>query len=335
MRSFLLVATILTVATGCDKAKSFPREAEKEFEAFVEKVAGRDPASMRPPRPYVDLASKPTVLFQVFGERGDPRMLPLGVVENGALKPLVLSRRGWRQFEQLYTAEGATLPFYQDGQRVGAARVRESMWQQGDSAALYSLPGCRLALPLTRVALEGDVAGRASVEGLASNGTFGRARAVSSLPAGEVRRTAGDIGLLVAARLGMSPRQLDSLDFRAIPVPTGTTARPTLVISYTDPTAVTADTSRGFSFRQVFIVADVGEFGYGPTYWYNQRVGFPNPEFRRYVDHLDLNGDGVDEIIIEVSRPLEGTAYGVLQYESDRWLERFRTDPNRCLDGKT
>jgi hypothetical protein len=325
----LLVATILTVALGCDKTKQ--REAERAFADWIDKVNGRAAARKPPPPKLLDLAAKPPVLFQVFGEVRDPRIVPIGVVEAGRVRPINLTRRGWQQFERVYTAPGTILELYQDGRRTGTARVVESMWQGRDSA-LYSLPGCRVALPVARVSLQGEVGGRQVVEALASNGKFGRARDVEPMSPEEVRKVGREIALLAGSRYGISPRSLDSLDSRMVAVPTGTSKKPTIVIAYTNGAKRTVDTSITRGPRQLLLLADVGEFGYHPTYrFYQTTTGF-SPEFRRYIDHLDLDGDGADELLVEASVVGVGTAYNVLEFSNDRWFERYRSDPNWCLD---
>jgi hypothetical protein len=327
----LLVATILTVAVGCDKAKQ--QEAQLAFADWIDRVNGRAAERKPPPPKLLDLAAKPPVLFQVFGEARDPRIVPLGVVEAGRVRPITLTRRGWQQFERVYTSPGATLELFQDGRRTGTVRVVESMSQRGDSA-LYTLPGCRVALPIARVSLQGEAGGRQAVEALASNGTFGRTRDVERMAPEEVRKIGREIALLAGARYGISPRSLDSLDSRVVAVPTGTSKRPTIVIAYTNSAKRTVDTTLMRGPRQLLLFADVGEFGYHPTYrFYQTTTGF-SPEFRRYIDHLDLDGDGADEVIVEASLVNVGTAYNVLQFSNGRWFDRYRSDPNWCLDRK-
>jgi len=335
MRIPALVATILILTTGCDKANQpkWVQDVVKGYQDFIDRVSGVAEATKPPPPVYTKLDGKPTVLFQVFGKRSDPRIIPIAVLERGKLNRIVLTGRGWRDFDRLYASPGETLALYQDGRRVGTATVRQGMWQAGDSA-LYTLPGCRLALPIATVALRGDVAGRTTVELLASsNGTLGRNPEPVAMSPAQVEKTARDIGLLVGARLSISPRTLDSLEFRAIAVPTGQRGRPTLVVNYLD--AAATDSTKNRTARQVLFFADQGQFGYGSTYWHFQRGRNPAPQFRRYLDHLDLDGDGQDEIILEAWNAMRpGTFYMVLRRQNGMWEERYRSDPEWCLDAQ-
>jgi hypothetical protein len=328
--ALVLVATILTVATGCDTTKR--QKAERAFADWIDEVNGRAAERRPPPPKQLDLAVKPPVLFHVIGKRDEPRIVPIGAIEGGRVRPIVLTRPGWSQFERVYTPAGGTLDLYQDGRRVGTVRVTRSM-SQGDSA-LYSLPGCQVALPVAHVALRGDASGRQVVEGIASNGSFRQNGGVEPLSPAEVRRIGREIALLAGSSYGISPRTLDSLDSRVVAVPTGATEKPTLVITYTNSANRGVDTTIARGARQLMMFADVGEFGYEPSYRFYQTTINPLPEFRRYIDHADLNGDGVDEVIIEASIPRSGTAYLVLEFSNGRWLERYRSDPNWCLDTK-
>jgi len=335
MRIPTLVATILILATGCDKANQpkWWQNVSQRYTDFIDRVSGVADAARPLPPQFTKLDGKPPVLFQVFGKRSDPRVIPIAIRESGKLERIVLTGRGWREFDRLYTSSGDSLTLYQDGRRVGTAVVTQGMWEA--DSALYQLPGCQLALPLATVSLRGDVSGRATVELLASNGPFGRSpdpEPVLMSPT-QVEKTARNIALLVAARLSISPHTLDSLDFRAIAVPTGVPGRPTLVINYLDPAAT--DSSKNRTARQVLVLADQGQFGYGPTYWHFQRGRNPTPQFRRYVDHLDIDGDGQDEMILEAwnaTRP--GSFYIVLGRQNAMWEERYHGDPEWCLDAQ-
>ena len=58
----------------------------------------------------------------------------------------------------------------------------------------------------------------------------------------------------------------------------------------------------------------------------------PRATYRRFVDHLDLDGDGVDEVV------LEGWQYGgdtypmILRYKDGLWREVLRGASSWCID---
>ena len=141
MIRFALIATILVVAAGCDKTKGMlglgqPPEPDGP-----------------PPEARLNLARRPDVLFQLFGERDDARMVPVAAIIDGALKPIELTESGWREFDAMYTRSNRSYPLYRDGAAIGEVRVRRGMWERRDQP-LYTLPGCRLVTPLSAVSLE-------------------------------------------------------------------------------------------------------------------------------------------------------------------------------------
>jgi hypothetical protein len=335
LRTLALVATILMVATGCDKKTR--DDLTEGYVAFIDKVSGVAEKGKPLPVALTNLEGEPPVLFYVFGRRGEPRMVPLGVVRQGQLRRVVLNGRGWREFTRAYTSTGDTLQLFQDGRRVGTATVSRPMWDSADSA-VYSLPNCKMPLPLSLVTLRGDVGGgvsgsKVTVEAFASNRPLGRSPEPVTLSPAQVERTGKDIGLLVAAKLGMSPESIDSLFASTIAVPTGHPERPTLIINMLDPAL--SDTAKKEGLRQVFIIADAGPFGYGPTFWHFRRGPRESVQFRRYVDHLDVDGDGYDEIILEAWYPGRQGAFFVVLGQRPAvggWEERYRTDADWCQD---
>jgi hypothetical protein len=316
------LATILIAATACDKAKELANAA----------TAGRGAeAAEAPPAERLNLSKKPDILFQIFGEKDDPRMIPIAALVGGKLKQIVLSGPGWRQFDAMYQRSGATYSVYRDGRRVGAVRVKQGMWEVPDQP-LYSLPSCQQLTPLASVTTSGDVGAGFSVELVASTARLGGVRGKGMSPA-QASATARAVGRSVAAANAISADALDSLDFRGLAIATGATAEPTIVASFIASNAEERANSDGTT-THVFAIADRTAAGYEATYMHAVKGAAASAEYRRYVDHLDLTGDGVDEIF------LEGWQYGgdtqllVLSYRSGHWTEIFRGRSNWCLDGR-
>ena len=120
MKRFALIATILVVAAGCDKTKAalgFGRPPEPDGP---------------PPEARLDLTRKPELLFQLFGERDDPRMVPVAAIIDGVLKPIELTASGWREFDAIYTRSNRSYPLYRDDAPIGEVRVRRGMWERAD-----------------------------------------------------------------------------------------------------------------------------------------------------------------------------------------------------------
>ena len=55
---------------------------------------------------------------------------------------------------------------------------------------------------------------------------------------------------------------------------------------------------------------------------------------RRFVDHLDVDGDGVSEIVLEASGADAGAYLMVLSHQNGRWKETFRSPASWCLDAR-
>ena len=314
-----VLATILMVALGCDKAK--------------ELAGGARAQAAVPAGAQLDLSKKPEILFQVFGERDDPRMIPIAAIEGNRLKPILLSAAGWKQFDAIYLRSGTSYSLYRDGRPAGSVDIRQGMWEK--PSPLYSLPRCELLTPLAAVTMDGSLRTGYTVEYLASTATLG-----ATPPEGkpfspaQTETAARALGAAVGQSAGIARRTLDSLDFRGVSVMAGTTGAPTIIASFVDPAAEMSTGTQGKT-AHVFAIGDRDAAGgYEATFTHTVNGPATSAEYRRYVDHLDMTGDGVDEIL------LEGWAFGgdtflaVLSYESGRWRETYRARSSWCLDDR-
>jgi hypothetical protein len=281
-----------------------------------------------PPRgARLDLTKRPDIVFQLFGERDDPRMVPVAAVIDGILKPIELTASGWREFDAMYSRSNRTYSLYRDGAQIGDVRVRRGMWERRDEP-LYSLPGCRLVTPLAAVSLETEARLSFTVEALAvTSGVTPQSRPpikpVKGMDA-RARRLAMD----VAKSAGIDTSSLTPSAFHFSAINTGATKSPTLVVSYLDPES----SDRNGATAHVFALADeVGGGSFEPTFKHTASGSVGSAEFRRYIDHLDLNGDGVDEIVLEGWQFAGETYVSVLSYSSGEWRETFRGRSSWCL----
>ena len=315
MSRLAILATILIVASGCDKAMLGARKDADAAEP--------------PPGERFDLAQKPHVLFQIFGERDDPRMIPVAAIVNGKLGPINLGAQGWREFDSLYTRSGGTATIYHDGRAAGTATVRQGMWEK-EGAALYSLPGCRLLKPLAAVTLSGAPTDGYTVEYLATTATLGSREARVTMPKDAAARTARALGYAIGQPAGLDNAVLDSLDFYATAIATGATTEPTLIASFIDPGAQGDSTSGDAA--HLFVIADRKGGDYVPTFRHVVNGSAGQAMYRRYLDHLDIDGDGVDEIVLEGWQYGGGTQLLVLSFRNGQWEETFRAAASWCLD---
>ena len=316
MRRLGIVATILTVATGCDKLK-----------ATAALSASAEPA---PVANALDLSRNPDILFQVFGEKDDTRMIPLAALVDGAIRQINLSGDGWRQFAAKYEKTGASYNLYDDGRIVGSAKVKQGMWEK-PGAPLYKLPNCDVLIPLATVNLDTRVDLGFTVDLLASSAEIAPPAPGPGLPAGELDRVAHELGYRVAEGEGISRKAVDRLEFRSFAVFTGATAAPTIVASFIDGGSDGGDEAQS---RHIFVIADRKNGGeYAPTFSHAFAAATDNDEYRVYLNHLDLTGDGVQEILVEARQVGGGAAVTVLSYQNGSWTEVFRSRSGWCLDG--
>lgn len=311
-----LCAPLVLAAGTCDKGKgSGTGSASAEA---AERVA-----------PKTDLTSKPDILFQVFGERDDARMIPVAAVRNGTLERIELDADGWKGFDGLYMRSPTTVNLYHDGRKIADATVRQGMWEK-DGEPLYTLPSCRVLTPLAALALPAGLKSGYTVEYLASNVAMGKAQDGASMPADVATRAAREVAYGVGERAGIPPSSLDSLDFRAVAIHTGATPEPTLVSSFIDPGA--SDGGGEGMARHVFAIADRSGDRYAATFTHAVNAPASTAMYRRYVDHLDVTGDGIDEIILEGWQSGGDTYLMVLGFRGGKWEEVFRGRSSWCVE---
>ena len=309
------LAALLALLGGCDRPKSL--------------AAGGGDAEAVPAGPRLDLAKRPTLIFQIFGERDDPRMIPIAAVVNGALQTIELDDAGWRRLDATYMRAPATVNVYQDGDKVGDATVRQGMWEKGGEP-LYTLPSCSMLTPLAAVSLGSGIKAGYTVEFLASTAEIPNRPSGAPMPPAQAEQAAREVAYGVGARARIAHGALDSLDFRAVAVYTGATAYPTLIASFIDDNA----SSGSGTARHVFVVADRVGDRYAGTYSHAANGAAGSATYRRYVDHLDLTGDGVDEIVLEGWQAGGETYLLVLGHRDGEWTEVYRGRSSWCLDRK-
>ncbi|MDB4911935.1 MAG: hypothetical protein JWO39_2758 [Gemmatimonadetes bacterium] len=314
------LATILMVATGCDKAKDFVRAGQ---------TAGPPQLS---PGEELDLASKPDVLFQVFGESSDPRMVPIAAIVRGTLKPIRLSASGWHKFDAMYQSSGKSYSLYQSGIVNGTVDVKRGMWSD-TSDALYALPGCATLTPMASVKVNGRLASDFTLEFLASSAAaMGKPRGGAAMNQDSINRIARGIARNVATSVGIKEAKLDSLNFRALAFYTGASSSPTIIASYIDASAEHPASIATRTTHLVVIVDKDSSGTYRATFSHRINGPLAAAAFRRYFDHLDIDGDGVDEIVLQGWQFGGDTFLSVLGWRENKWQEIYRTRANWCLD---
>ena len=294
------VAGILSLATACDK---------------------QEPAALQMKSA---MTGKPNVLFLLFGDKNDPRLLPIATVADGKVKPLMLDPSGWRGFDSVYFAAGTHVPLYEHGERVGDAVVRRGMWDEKD--ALYKLPGCKALRPMAAVTLSGKPVNALSLELLATSDSL-----TSTRPAMVITKADRDSADAVLVRIGqhegLTTTARAELDVQSQALATGVTSHPTLIGSYME---------RGSGVngkpRHLFAIADYSDSLQAYVNSFVHVPGDSTREFRRLIDHVDLTGDGVDEIVLEGWHLGSDSFLVILRYANGHWHELARGASSWCAD---
>lgn len=298
-----IVASILAAAVGCDK--------RAQGEALAE-----------PMRLQTSLAGKPTVLFLLFGDPDDPRLLPVATIGHGHVTAITLDADGWRKFDELYFKPGAQVAIYQDGAAIGNAVVRRGMWD--GSAPLYKLPGCRALRPLAAARLELVPAVTTTLELLGTSDPVPPAAMHPAVTTADLD-SARDVAARVGQRAGLTSSARNELQLTVHALYTGVSSRPTLAATYMEK-----GSGSGSHPRHVFALSDSTASGYAPTFLHAPKDSVP--EFRRLIDHLDLTGDGVDEIVLEGWKS-DGDSFPIImKYINGEWHEIARGAKNWCAD---
>ena len=310
---------ILVLVVGCDKSKSAVPVAE------VITPSGAT---------ALDLSAKPQLLFQVFGDIADPRVIPIAAVINGNIRQIGLTRAGWHALDSIYFAAGSSYPAYRNDAEAGQITIARGMWNGGDTP-LYPLPGCQDLVPLAsaKIALRGST-NEPTVEFIASSASLApHPPFTGKLPSdAEITKMGRAFGHDVGKSAEMDAAELDSLDFSARMIVSGASAAPTLLVSFVDPTAGDLGPGAGHT-SHLFALADKQPDGtYMATYRHAVSGDAKTVEFQRLIDHADVNGDGVDELILEAWKYGAPNALVVLSFKAGMWHESLRVKQSWCLD---
>ncbi|MBX7119925.1 MAG: hypothetical protein K1X31_13110 [Gemmatimonadaceae bacterium] len=312
MRRPVIIASILALLSACDKPKA-------------------PPAAAAPDRPLTSLSAQSTILFNVFGDATAPRVVPIAVVEGGRVAELVLDAAGWRQLDSMFLAKGRTLTVYRDGAAAGEFTVTRPMFT--DEGALYALPGCQLLVPQAEGRLSTELAPDALVDYIASSTPLAQTAQTERMPkdAAEKGRTLANT---IAAAREVGPEELGHLNFDARWLPSGAgPAKRTLLASYLDASGGDAGAGAGHS-SMILALAEDSAGTLVPSYQHVSSGEARAVDMQRLVNHADLDGDGVDELLIEEWKYAATPEIGVLKYAQGKWRMIFRVPNEWCLDVK-
>jgi len=308
MRRSAIILSILAFTAGCDKAKK--------------------PSELDLP-PSFDVSTKPALVFQAFGTRDSTRLVPIAAIIDGQVKAIDLPSADWHRLDSLYFQAGTAYPVYRDGQPAGTVKVTRRMWQS-DSEPLYELPGCRDVRPMAAVTLTTTVPLDPAFEFLSLSVPHASAPPSTAAP----RDLAADARAL--ALIALRAEQLDSADIdtawfsaRGIHVAPG--AKPTIVASQVNADGGDEGPGAGHTTHFLLLGDDADGKGYQLSYRHLQSGDVKTVEFQRLLDHLDITGDGTDEVFLESWRYASDNDLVVLSRSSGNWHELLRVKQQWCV----
>ncbi len=310
MRRTAFIASILVLAAACDKQAESPR---------VESSTAA-----------TDLSGSPTVLFSVFGPRDTPKLAPIAQITAEGLKALDFDQRGWEELDSTYFAAGKMLSIYRNGVDMGPIEIVRGMWP-ADSMPLYSVRGCRTVVPQALGRFQANNTFEETVELLATSVPVPQIQDARPFPANPEAQ-GQTLASAVAAASGIGPEDLSGLDFHARWLRTGVGANGrTLLASYIDPNA--GDLGPGAGNTSVLVLlAEDSATTFNTSYQHAKSGESRTVEFRRLLNHLDLDGDGKSELVMEAWRYAEIPSLIVLKHNGTRWVENYRMSLEWCTD---
>lgn len=313
MRRLLLISSLVLLPVACSKSEEQPDVA-------------------LPQVPLTAISATSTVLFSVYGPKDDPRIAPIGIANGGRVSPITLDEPGWQLLDSLFFQPGRKLPLYRDGAQVGEVEVVRGMWDPNEGT-LYALPGCRLLVPQAKGRLLGGMRAEASIEFLSSTTPLTQSREAREAPR-DPSAQGRTLANTIAASAQVGSEELSSLEFIARWLRTGAGATGhTLLASYIDPEAGDAGPGAGHS-TMLLALAEDSAGSLASSYQHVSTGEARTVEMQRLVNHADLDGDGVDEILLESWKYAATPEVAVLKYVQGRWRPVFRVSQEWCLDAK-
>jgi hypothetical protein len=306
--------SILVLAAGCDKAKQ------------------ASPDDQPPPPPSFDVATRPPLVFQAFGTLDSTRLVPIAAIVGGEVKEIQLPDSDWRRLDSLYFQAGTEYPVYRDGQPAGVVTVTRRMWEP-DSEPLYALPGCRQARPMAAVTLKTSLALDPAFEFLSMSAPV-RTAPGRAAPPRDLLAATRTVALLALRAEGLDTADIDTASFSARAVNMTGGVRATLVANQVDANAGDAGPGAGHTTHFLILGDDADGKGYQVSYKHLESGEARTVEFQRLLDHLDLTGDGTDEIFVESWRYAGTNDLVVLSRSNGRWHESLRVGQQWCLKNR-
>ncbi|WP_409892677.1 hypothetical protein [Gemmatimonas sp.] len=269
------------------------------------------------------LAANPTLLLRVVRDDKGVRAVPIGTVGARGLRPLGMTPRGWRALDVRLLHSGNSVVPYRGSDPLAPVPIARGMWE---GAPLDTLPGCRVPVPAIAIDVPDGVH-------LLTSGSTPLRSTSRAIARGELQDVLTVVNTLVAPAAGVALSQMARYTRSVSVVATNATARPTIVVTYEDPTELPDSATRiAERPRQLIVVLDKGVYGYKPSLTFTDVSASRVAPRRRFLGALDTDHDGKAELYFGLGERIAQGAlvtYGY-QYEGDAWLERFSYERTRC-----
>jgi hypothetical protein len=303
------LVSALVVLAGCDRIK---RQLDRET----------DPTANVDGDWQVDstfLASKPGIVFRVLDHAKGRVVAPIATFGKQGFRRFRLRPRAWRAFDLQYLQAGSTLHAVSGGRAGADVKMTRGMWES--VGALDTMPqGCSV-VPI-------GVADASADTKLVIANDAPKPKAVSPLSAGELEAALANVPTLIAPSSGIGTSMLGRYKREVHQVPSGISDRPSIIVTYDDPEQV-PDTLRPIAQRprQFIVILDKGVYGYRSSYTYTTLGNALTPPRLRFVDFLDVDGDGKSELFFGFTIKVGGRLFDatqVMRFENDSWREVMR-----------
>lgn len=271
------------------------------------------------------LASRPSLLLRVVRDtvrgRVPMRVIPVATLSDDGFRALSMGDRGWRALDLAYLQSTATVTPFRFGEPAGAVPIVRGMWE---GPPLDTLAGCASLAPSAAITASADIE-------LLVAGTPPKARDVPDLSEGERTKVLEDVMTLVAPTAGISMAQAARYRRSVYTAGTGAHATRTLVVVLTSSeTRPDTGVTMGQRPRQLIVVLDRGVYGYKPSYVFRDITDMQTFPQRRYLGHLDADGDGTSELFFGLADPQFPLVTYALKHENDNWREWWSYERASC-----
>lgn len=260
------------------------------------------------------LASNPGLVFRILDSENGRVAAPIATIGAQGFRQVRMGPRGWRALDLQYLHEENTLTAIRDGRPAGDLKMRRGMWSAG--AQLDSIEGCRVLVPV------GVVDNPPPSVRLAIAGPRPTLKAVAPLSAGELQEALSTIHTLISPSSGISTSLLSSYQREVYVLNTGAGPRPSILVIYNDNVPV-SDTLSPIAQRprHFAVILDKGIYGYKTTFTFTTLGNAKDQPRMRWLDYVDVDGDGKAELFFSFLYGKDYEATQVLKFENEAWRE--------------